>query len=188
MLVGLGVGVFPRKLCPSDDLSVVLDPSWTIFVFSWSEACLRDELMTGVLSASFLPLSRITIASLRDQGYEVDFSAADPFDASKLGTCPPCDGRRRRRAVATRQLRLTGDNGDDDDDDGTTNHRRRRRLSAAMEERATQFGQSILDANAALLGGRSGELLGVEFAADQVVSVVVQDGEDLFSVVVTAAP
>ena len=137
--------------------------------------------MTGVLSGSFLPLSRITIASLRDQGYEVDLDAADPFDASDLGTCPPCD-RRRRRAVATRQLRLG------DDGDSTTNHRRR--LSAAMEEHAVQFGQAILEANAALLSGRGpGALEGVvEFAADRVVSVVVQDGEDLFSVVVTAAP
>lgn len=53
---------------------------------SWDNACLRDELMTGFLREGATPiLSRITIGSLLDLGYEVDFSEADPFDLFDLG-------------------------------------------------------------------------------------------------------
>jgi hypothetical protein len=38
-----------------------------------------NELMTGFLSGTTQPLSRMTVASLADLGYKVDFSAADPF-------------------------------------------------------------------------------------------------------------
>ncbi|CAM9426270.1 unnamed protein product [Chrysoparadoxa australica] len=40
-----------------------------------------DELMTGFLSAQFNPLSAITVGSLADIGYGVDFDAADEFPA-----------------------------------------------------------------------------------------------------------
>jgi len=45
----------------------------------WRETVFGNELMTGFLSGDAQPLSRLTIASLADLGYEVDFSAADPF-------------------------------------------------------------------------------------------------------------
>jgi hypothetical protein len=43
----------------------------------WREAVLGDELMTGFLSARAQPLSRTTIMSLWDLGYEVDPSSAE---------------------------------------------------------------------------------------------------------------
>lgn len=45
----------------------------------WRESVLAHELMTGFVSAGSNPLSAITIGSLEDIGYEVDYAAADPF-------------------------------------------------------------------------------------------------------------
>ena len=46
----------------------------------WRENVFGNELMTGFLSGSVRPLSRMTIASLADMGYEVDMDAADPYE------------------------------------------------------------------------------------------------------------
>jgi hypothetical protein len=48
------------------------DSHWRLSVF-------ENELMTGIMSSSSSPMSRVTVASLRDLGYEVDELAADPF-------------------------------------------------------------------------------------------------------------
>jgi len=45
----------------------------------WRETVFGNELMTGFLSGTTQPLSRMTIASLADLGYKVDFSTADPY-------------------------------------------------------------------------------------------------------------
>ncbi len=45
----------------------------------WRELIFGDELLTGFLSGADRPLSRMSIASFEDLGYQVDYSAADPF-------------------------------------------------------------------------------------------------------------
>jgi hypothetical protein len=50
----------------------------------WRESVLTDELMTGYIGTGFSPLSRITIASLADQGYTVNLGAADAFSLVTL--------------------------------------------------------------------------------------------------------
>ncbi|RMG42074.1 MAG: hypothetical protein D6725_00270 [Planctomycetota bacterium] len=45
----------------------------------WRESVFTNELMTGFLDPGTNPLSRITIASMQDLGYQVDFNQADPF-------------------------------------------------------------------------------------------------------------
>jgi hypothetical protein len=45
----------------------------------WRESVLGNELMTGYLNSGFNPLSRITVASLADLGYQVNLNAADPY-------------------------------------------------------------------------------------------------------------
>lgn len=45
----------------------------------WRETVFGDELLTGFLSGAVRPLSAMSIASLRDLGYVVDMSVADPF-------------------------------------------------------------------------------------------------------------
>jgi hypothetical protein len=50
----------------------------------WRERSLGRELMTGYVSPSGKtnPFSRITIASLEDLGYDVDYTGADPYTVS----------------------------------------------------------------------------------------------------------
>ncbi len=50
----------------------------------WDEGIFVHELMTGFSNEGEMPLSRLTIASLADLGYKVDFSKADPYE---LPTC-----------------------------------------------------------------------------------------------------
>ena len=45
----------------------------------WREYNFHNELMTGYISSTGNPLSRITIASLADLGYTVDLNAADAY-------------------------------------------------------------------------------------------------------------
>ena len=45
----------------------------------WREDVFGNELMTGFLDRGMNPLSRMTIASLEDIGYEVNYNAADAF-------------------------------------------------------------------------------------------------------------
>jgi hypothetical protein len=56
----------------------------------WDEECLNSELMTGFTeNTGDMPLSTITIGSLEDMGYVVDYSVADPFDIGDLNA-PEC--------------------------------------------------------------------------------------------------
>jgi subtilisin-like proprotein convertase family protein len=45
----------------------------------WREDVFGNELMTGFIDSGMNPLSRMTIASLEDIGYEVNYNAADPY-------------------------------------------------------------------------------------------------------------
>ncbi|MGX6600755.1 leishmanolysin-related zinc metalloendopeptidase [Micromonosporaceae bacterium Da 78-11] len=45
----------------------------------WRETVFAGELMTGFIRTAGNPLSTLTVGSLQDLGYEVDFDAADPY-------------------------------------------------------------------------------------------------------------
>ena len=45
----------------------------------WDEETFRNELMSGFISGPNNPMSRLTIASLQDLGYEVNLDAAEPY-------------------------------------------------------------------------------------------------------------
>lgn len=45
----------------------------------WRESVFRTELMTGFVGVAGNPMSRMTVASLADLGYEVDLDAAQPY-------------------------------------------------------------------------------------------------------------
>ena len=78
----------------------------------WDEGCLNSELMTGFSEdGEPTPLSKITIGTLKDQGYEVDFSAADPFSIDDLGDCPdfcPELATRRKRGLRPKDENRSG--------------------------------------------------------------------------------
>ena len=50
----------------------------------WRESVFRNELMSGFIAAPNNPLSRITVASLQDMGYEVDMAKAEPYKLPDL--------------------------------------------------------------------------------------------------------
>jgi len=55
----------------------------------WDEGCLKTELMTGFaeVAGTDMPVSTLTIASLQDMGYTVDYDAADDYDGSDTTCC-----------------------------------------------------------------------------------------------------
>jgi hypothetical protein len=50
----------------------------------WRETVFRDELMSGFISEPGNPLSRLTVASLGDLGYQVDLDAGEPYELPNL--------------------------------------------------------------------------------------------------------
>jgi Leishmanolysin len=50
----------------------------------WREAVFKTELMSGFIAAPGNPLSRLTVASLKDLGYVVNLSAAEPYALPNL--------------------------------------------------------------------------------------------------------
>jgi hypothetical protein len=50
----------------------------------WRETVFAGELMTGFIRGTTNPLSVLTIGSLQDLGYQVDFDAADPYALPNL--------------------------------------------------------------------------------------------------------
>ena len=68
----------------------------------WREDVFEDELMTGFLSGTTQPLSRLTVASFEDLGYGVDYAAAEAYrlgeeDLRVLRTYPLCRHCRVQR-------------------------------------------------------------------------------------------
>jgi hypothetical protein len=45
----------------------------------WRETIFKNELMSGFISAPGNPISRMTVASLEDIGYVVDYAGAEPY-------------------------------------------------------------------------------------------------------------
>jgi Leishmanolysin len=50
----------------------------------WREMVFINELMTGTIRDAGNPISRMTVASLRDLGYTVDMNAAEPYELPDL--------------------------------------------------------------------------------------------------------
>lgn len=50
----------------------------------WRETVFRNELMTGFVNGPPNPMSRVTVASLKDLGYVVDLTKAEPYSLPSL--------------------------------------------------------------------------------------------------------
>jgi hypothetical protein len=50
----------------------------------WRDTVFRNELMTGFVSGPPNPISRVTVASLKDLGYVVDVTKAEPYSLPNL--------------------------------------------------------------------------------------------------------
>jgi hypothetical protein len=150
---------------------------------------MNTELMTGYADAGTQPLSRITIASLEDLGYTVDYTNADSYTAADLN--PNCRCRRRRTLIdmihgETRQLglRIPGE--------------QRRQLSEEMYNLAVSYGKAKL-AEKKETQGQFGSLFNnndgtanvvldptaeVQFVTNDVIAVFVIENGTFFDVVV----
>jgi hypothetical protein len=72
----------------------------------WRESVFGNELMTGYLNAGVNPLSKITVGSLEDLGYSVNYAAADPYVLNSRQAA--IDARRLQLLPASsRQMFLT---------------------------------------------------------------------------------
>lgn len=127
----------------------------------WDEQCLSKELMTGNLDPGLaIPFSRLTIASVEDLGYTVNYNAADNFDGSET-TC--CNGN-----VPSSQSTLA--------------------LSDDGRDAAIVYGQKILsesqlsDDLALLL---EEDETGITYVGDQLVVVICIEDGHIFEVLVT---
>ena len=159
--------------------------------------------MTGQLSNSVNPLSRITIGSLEDMGYVVDYSSADPFGATGLG--PGCTCRRRdlmdtkhKRDVSLGAANYDGDMVHDITDDGrvrslqglsSSSSSSSSSLSEDLRQYAIQAGLKILD-EAAGLGNHSSSQEEQDpndaiYVGDQMVFILMLEGDKVYSVMVT---
>ena len=133
----------------------------------WDERCLRNELMTGYLNPSGTvknPLSRITVASLADLGYEVQYTYADTFTKLDLDPSCTCNG-------PSRQLRDRGP---------------RRQLSADGLALAQEFGRDILAQAKLPTAVRSSgeEDNDIVYVGNREVVVFVEENGSFFDVVV----
>ena len=50
----------------------------------WRDTIFKNELMTGFVNAAPNPMSRVTVASLKDLGYVVDLTSAEPYALPNL--------------------------------------------------------------------------------------------------------
>lgn len=50
----------------------------------WRETVFHNELMSGFVGSAGNPLSRLTVASMQDLGYQVDLDAAEPYELPDL--------------------------------------------------------------------------------------------------------
>jgi len=105
----------------------------------WDEFCLQDELLTGFLTTVINPLSTMTIGSLEDLGYEVDYDAADPYTASDINPSCLCDSNGSNGHHS--------DHSDVSDLAWTNGHWRQRHLSSSSSVRQTamQYGLDQLE-------------------------------------------
>ena len=99
--VATGTGNAPIENCAAGVPAGCGPGTW---LGHWREITYKNELMTGYISATGNPLSRVTIAALADMGYSVNLGAADaytiPVSASFRGVAP--------EGVALNELPYTG--------------------------------------------------------------------------------
>jgi hypothetical protein len=126
--------------------------------------------MTPVLDGDIVNgLSRMTIASLQDLGYNVSYRTAQPWTNADLGESCVCRrGRRRATAAAA-----------------TT---KRQLPSATAYQAAVDYGQSVLRSNALSMSEDSSSRIANDdlvYVGDQVISVLFEENGALHSIVVT---
>ena len=133
-----------------------------------------------ILNGGLNPLSRISIATLGDLGYTVDYSTAESYGTSAVDSNCRCGLRSLSDSIQPSTAHQLG-----------TNHKstRRRSLSDEAHQMAVDYGQMILKNRQAskIFSFRSSfnQLGGdVEYIGDKVIVVFVEEGGAFFDVTV----
>ena len=74
-----------------------------VFISFAYSACLKNEVLTFTLGEK--KISRVTLGSLEDLGYVVNYTAADPYGPTDIGTCTGCDGSRNLKGRASNEMK-----------------------------------------------------------------------------------
>jgi hypothetical protein len=144
--------------------------------------------MTGFQDNFTSPLSRITVGTLHDMGYQVNYAMADPFARGDLNASCTCPTRRLRQTVRSVLDMKHGEVfsvGSVASGHISETSRPRRRLSATVEAAAIEAGLEYLHTkgqenhNAAQLHD-----LGLTYVGDKVVSVLVLVDGEIYGVTV----
>jgi hypothetical protein len=124
----------------------------------WDEQCMDKELMTGFVEGKPpMPISRLTLASIEDMGYTVNYGAADAYDGLNTQCC-----------------KSGGLSIQDDTSNGPS-------LSEEGRAKATAYGEQLLGENA--LVGISEELPeDLIYVGDKIVSVLYEEAGQIFEV------
>jgi Leishmanolysin len=176
------------------------DPSRGTFCGHWDEECMRSELMTGFLNGGLNPLSKISIATLDDLGYTVDYSSAEKYERGNVLSSCLCN----RRALTD-----TSSHGKAHQLGRSLESTQRRSLSQDGYRQAVNYGQTILQERQAKTIDLSGEpkrynifarnddltrsdvhnqtIDDIVYVGDQLVVVFVEEGGAFFDVAVTPA-
>jgi Leishmanolysin len=154
----------------------------------WDEECMGNELMTGFLGPSTSPLSRITVGTLQDLGYQVDYSKADAFGRSDLAASCTCRRRLRQKERAMLDMKhgkvfsvtsVATSSGHSAIGDS------RRHLSESAETMAIEAGLEYLQTNAQQANETQVvDDVGITYVADKVVSVLVLENGEIYGVTV----
>lgn len=149
-----------QRICGNVELPIEEDFGPGTAGGHWDEECLRTELMTGFLDGGGDPLSTITVASLQDLGYSVDFSAASPFSSRDVNSnC--CNNRRNLRQ------------------DDQTEYWEPRKLPELPEEaimRAAEVAHGVMEQNRGLKPDKMPD--GVEYVGGSLMTMFIFDSED----------
>jgi Leishmanolysin len=157
----------------------------------WDDECLGNEIMTGYIGRTSV-LSRITVASLRDLGYRVDYKRAEPFGRRDLNRKCRCKTKlrpvaRRRRTVDDTKQEIphfrVHDEADETSDD-TEGQTTSRVISDDAHALAVAEGRKLLKEVALSEDDGENGSGGVQYVGDQMVTVFMRDGPHIFAVVV----
>ena len=132
----------------------------------WDETCFKDEQMTSV-STGNQPISAMSIATLDDLGYQVNYGAADTFTPDMMDSSCRCNVRRELGEEEERP------------------RRRRAQLSKEGEAAAREYGvQELLkERNAWRASSASKDPSSdIVFLGDHFVSVIYMENGNLFTV------
>lgn len=154
----------------------------------WDDACFKEERMTYNGGNK---ISRVTVGSLEDIGYDVNYNAADSYTYADLGNGAGCKcGNRRLRGNSENASFLVAMEAEP-----VEAKRPRRRLSDAGHARAWSFGESILvqrRAEAQMQGlaygygaGERGSADNYEDVGSKVVMVLYEENGEEYGVKVT---